>query len=150
MEPKNESTKSPNVENFSDAERAMLLAEYQAAQSSAQHHDGLIWPATSIVWGANLVILGFILQNLSTLTLKPLTTLLCLLAIVLDITVWIFACQYAKIKNQKYDRCKVIEEKIGFRQHRDVSHPPGFQRVLYAIVMLIFLFTWGAVLWEIW
>ena len=34
------------------------------AQASAQHHD-LIWSATGLSWGASLILLGFVLENLA-------------------------------------------------------------------------------------
>ena len=49
-----------NDPGITSEEREVLLVEYQAAQSSAQHHDQLVWTVTSIVWGSNLVLLGVI------------------------------------------------------------------------------------------
>ncbi len=42
----------------------ILLVEYQTAQDSAEHHDALLWNVTAIIWGANLVLIGFVLQSI--------------------------------------------------------------------------------------
>jgi len=99
-----------------------LLVEYQAAQASAEHHDNLIWTATNVIWGASLILLGFILQSVTNNGPRPLIIVLCILGLFLNIFVWISALQYNSVKNQKYRRCKEIEERLGLRQHRDLRY----------------------------
>lgn len=62
-----------------------LLVEYQAAQDSAHHHDNMLWSTTSIMWGASLLVIGFVLQHLEDATLRPLITALSVLGLVLAI-----------------------------------------------------------------
>jgi hypothetical protein len=131
-------------------DRDALLVEYQAAQDSAQHHDNLLYTVTSLMWGASLLLLGFILEKLTDTTLRPLITALCVLGLVLNVTVWIFALQFNSVKRQKYARCKELEKQLNLSQHRNLRYASGSQRVLYAIVMLIFIFTWILVLWTMW
>lgn len=133
-----------------------LLVEYQAAQDSAQHHDNMIWSATGIVWGASLILLGFILEGLaknadpgtakvsvSALSLAPLAV--SPLAIVLLTYLWYAACVFASVKNQKYARCKEIELLLGLRQHSTLRMPKYRQRILYGIAMGLFIATWFGV-----
>jgi hypothetical protein len=42
----------------------ILLTEYNAAQSSAEHHDRLVWTVSSILWAGSLALMGIILKNL--------------------------------------------------------------------------------------
>src|SRR6266404_8383931 len=39
-----------------------MLAEYEQAQSIGQHSDAVFHEVTAIVWGANTLLLGFILE----------------------------------------------------------------------------------------
>ena len=122
--------------------RAVLLCEYQAAQASAHHHDALIWTITTIVWGANFVVLGTLLRA-STAQSGPLG--LCLLAVVgLLLTIFVFVAQdnFQRLKEQKYARCKAIEQELGMSQHLTVDHERGRQTKAYRIVMAFFLLAW--------
>jgi len=139
-----------NCSDSSKAERDALLVEYQAAQNSAQHHDILLYTTTSVMWGASLILLGFILNNLANTALRPLITLLSILGLVLCVTVWIFALQFNSIKRQKYRRCKKIEEILNLSQHRTLRYASRSQRFLYGIIMLIFISTWIFILWIMW
>ena len=139
-----------NCSDSSKAERDALLVEYQAAQDSAQHHDTLLYTTTSLMWGASLILLGFILNDLTNTALRPLITALGILGLVLCVTVWIFALQFNSIKRQKYTRCREIEEIMNLSQHRNLRYVSGSQRFLYGIVTLIFILTWIFILWTMW
>jgi hypothetical protein len=122
-----------------------LLVEYQAAQDSAQHHDNLIWSITSVVWGASLLMLGFLLGRTSDPSSKPIVLLLSVLGIFLNVKVWIYTYQLASVKIQKYERCKAIERQLGLQQHSTLRYPAGRQKVLYSIVMVLFILVWVVV-----
>jgi hypothetical protein len=139
-----------NRQEIDNSDRKNFLVEYEAAQDSAQHHDNLVWPATSAMWGASLILVGFVLGNLSHENLRPLITVLGVLGITLCVTVWIFARQYASIRNQKYARCKELEKIFGFNQHSNLRHRRGSQRFLYGLVMVFFILTWVLVIWTAW
>ena len=139
-----------NCSDLGKANHDALLIEYHAAQDSAQHHDNLLYTTTSLMWGTSLILLGFILNKLTDVTLRPLITSLSVLGLVLNVTVWVFALQFNSIKRQKYAQCKELEAQLNLSQHRNLHYASGSQRVLYAIVMLIFIFTWVLVLWTIW
>ena len=122
-----------------------LLVEYQAAQNSAQHHDSLIWSINGVVWAGSLVLLGFTLQHAATTNLKYIVLLLSVVGILLNVKVWTFTYQLAKLKKQKYRRCKTIEKRLGLRQHRDVRWASGRQKCFYSVVMAAFIIVWMVV-----
>lgn len=124
-----------------------LLAEYQAAQNSAQHHDTIIWSINSVVWGASLLLLGFLLNRSPDPSMKLIVTLVSILGILLIIKVWTYTFQLAELKRQKYNRCKEIEEKFNLQQHRNVKWKSGRQKFLYSAVMLLFIVIWIVVAW---
>jgi len=133
-----------------------FLVEYQASQNSAQHHDNLIVTVSSLMWGASLILLGFIfgqLTNPNVLTnpnLRILITLLSVLGILLCFSAFIFALRFNKVMNQKYRRCKDLEKKFGFKQHSKLRFCRGINRIVYGFVMLLFIATWVIVIWLIW
>lgn len=124
-----------------------LLIEYPKAQDSAQHHDTLLWRITGIIWGASMVLLGFVASNLTKPGLKPLIAVLGVFGPVLSICVWLVAWMLNSVKNQKYRRCKEIERLFHFTQHSSLRYPARTGLVLYSVIMLLFLFVWILVVW---
>lgn len=122
-----------------------LCIEYQAAQASAEHHDSLVWTVTSILWAATLLLLGFVLENLGEYNLRPMLTWVSMLNIFLISAIWLFTRQFRSMKNQKYDRCKIIERQLGIRQHLALEHS-GRQKIIYAVLTGVLIFTWFLVL----
>jgi len=130
----------------------VLLTEYEAAQQSAQHHDTLVWTVSSIMWTANLLIMGFIINNIKNASLLLVVIFLYILGIATISGVWLFMCQFNKLKRQKYERCKTIEEtieaefEVKMEQHRGVKWPEGCQRIFYSALMILFIVAWTSVL----
>jgi hypothetical protein len=142
-----DSPKNPAEQHASPVPEAEnLRVEYQAAQDSAQHHDALTWTITSVIWGASLVLMGFILNAIENVRLRPVLIAFAGLGIVLAACVWAFASTMADVKRQKYERCQYIEAKLGMAQHRDLRYPPAFGRKLYAGIMIAFLAAWITVI----
>jgi len=138
----------PNHESKASPEH--LIVEYQAAQDSAQHHDTLVWSVTSVMWGGSLVLLGFILAALKEPGLRVLMTGLCLLGIALTIGVWVFAVKLAAVKRHKYRRCKAIERELHLQQHTSLSYSFGSGRLIYGVLMALFLAAWALTLCTVW
>lgn len=46
-------------------ERKVKLAEYAAAQSSAEHLDTVSWTIKGVLWGGTMVLLGFVIERLA-------------------------------------------------------------------------------------
>ncbi len=132
------------------ASEPALLAEYQAAQDSAQHHDNLAWSITSVMWGGSLVLMGFILQAINDRSLRVALSVLCVLGIALAVGVWLFATRVASVKRDKYERCQKIEKLLGLEQHSKLRYPKGFGRTVYGFLMSLFLVAWVAILWTVW
>jgi hypothetical protein len=150
-----------------------LLTEYQTAQSSAEHHDGLVWTVSGLVWGASFVLLGFVLNVLAgggtnDEQTRFLLLVASVLGVALNVVVWLWALQLRSLKNWKYERCQKIEERlykdseneedgarqgIPLRQHRDVARvwrqKSALNRMeqsgLYGILMTLFIAAWVAV-----
>jgi hypothetical protein len=148
-------------------EEEILLVEYQAAQSSAEHHDTLVWTVTSIIWAGNLVLLGLVLNVIDKTELKCLISIFSAVGILLCVSVWIFAGQFRKIKLSKYKRCVEIEKILNhMEQHSREMKPPRKQKskvcrfikkifekifgiilgikqwIIYLLIMAVFIFLW--------
>jgi hypothetical protein len=125
--------------------RLILLAEYEKAQDSAEHHDDLVWTVTSLNWVGSGVLMGFVVSGLGTdLSPSRKATLISLavVGILLSSFVWVWALQFRRIRNYKYRLCKKIEAQLGMRQHTDTPHPPGVQTRAYAFLMTALLGAW--------
>ena len=134
----NDKTTKPDNQAF--------LIEYQAAQDSAQHHDALVWTTTGIIWGAGLVLIGFVIQNMNDPRLKLSIIATCGLAILLLVYLWVMALQLGSVRNQKYARCKEIESIFHFTQHSKLRYANRSGRIFYGIVMVVFIATWVLIL----
>ena len=121
------------------------LVEYQKAQDSAEHHDTLVWNITSLNWVGSALLMGFVLNGLSTaqcLSQKIALIVVSLVGIVLASLIWRWVYQMRGLKVAKYDRCKELEKYLGMKQHSDLSYKPGSMTVTYGILMSLFLFAW--------
>ncbi len=131
------------VNDVCDSERTILLAEYQAAQASAQHHDSTIWSVTSIVWGASLVLLGIAIRSAESPALRIFVAGLSLIAIFLHILVWGIQSQLRDLKISKYNRCRAIETRLKYMsQHSAVAHDEGSQTAWYGVTQGVFIGAW--------
>jgi len=139
------------MKNQKDAlDKEVLLVEYQVSQESYQHHDNLVWTVTTIIWGGTLVLFGFILGGLDKPNFQLILTILSMLGIALTIAVWVFALQFNSIMRQKYQRCKDIEKLLGMYQNQGLKYVKGLQRIVYAIVTVLFIIVWLFVIWMLW
>jgi hypothetical protein len=130
------------AESVTDAERTTLLVEYQAAQASAEHHDGLVWVTTSIIWAASLVLLGVVAERT---TAHPMSmAALAVLAILLHCFLWGVQASLRALKLHKYERCRNIERRLGFMTlHRNSIHVPDAQTSWYVVIQVIFILGWA-------
>src|SRR5437867_1823619 len=77
------------------------LAEYTAAQESAQHHDGLIWRTTGVVWAGNFVLLGFVVSTIAAGRGGPFVVVASLLGLLLTAGVWRAVVIWNRVINAK-------------------------------------------------
>ena len=132
-------------ENVQENIRAKLV-EYQSSQSSAQHHDSLVWTSRGMIWSAELILLGFVIQSIDKPQLKHSIIATCILALILIIYLWITSFSLRNIVNQKYDRCKEIEEELELKQHLSLKNKKNLGTISFSIVMSVYLATWIVVL----
>jgi len=92
----------------------VLIAEYAAAQNSAQHHELLGWQSRSILWTASMLLFG----PAAARGLEPVVvSLLAFAGLCLLISPLIWNEHLGQIKNLKYERCRAIEAVLGMQQH---------------------------------
>jgi len=125
-----------------NTDKQSLLVEYQAAQDSAQHHDNQVWTTTGIIWGAGLILIGFVVQSIGDLGLKLPVVAVCVLAILMLIYLWVMAFQLNSVKNQKYARCKELESILKLKQHSRLRYAKRSGRIFYSLIMAVFIVTW--------
>jgi 4-amino-4-deoxy-L-arabinose transferase-like glycosyltransferase len=125
-----------------NVDKEALLVEYQAAQDSAQHHDSLVWTTTGIIWGAGLVLIGFVIENMNDPRLKVSIIATSVLAILLLVYLWVMALTLGSVRNQKYARCKEIEKVFQFEQHSKLRYPNRSGRIFYGVIMVVFIVSW--------
>lgn len=126
----------------SELRHQTLLCEYQAAQDSAHHHDSLLWTTVSVVGGAMLVLLGFVLDDPKEMEGQPVFVAVGLLGIVLVVTLVVLVVQFNGLMNLKYTRCKELEEELGMKHHLEVRHLRGSQKALLSVIGLFLMVIW--------
>jgi hypothetical protein len=126
-----------------------LLVEYESAQDSAQHHDNLVWTTSGLIWASSIVLLGFVLNSLSGQPNKLFILGLSIISILMYVALLIFAFQFAYIKKQKYNRCKEIEKVLGLKQHSTLKYKGWIQRVIYIIIISVFIIFWILVILKV-
>lgn len=127
-----------------------LLAEYHATQASAEHHDNLVWTATSILWAGSLVLLGLVVQNINSVNSKIVLTVLSALGIIVNVGAWIVCNGLRDVKRQKYEHCKELEAALSLTQHSGLPYNPCSQDRIFTIGMIIFVLVWVFVIIRIW
>lgn len=128
-----------------EVNKEFLLLEYEMAQNSAQHHDGLLWSVSTLTWGVSSVLMGFVLNNLSNTQHSIIMLLFCVLGCLIILCAWYFTLQFRSIRNQKYKRCLELEVVFSFNQHTNLKHKKSSQTRLYSAVMVLFILTWSLV-----
>ncbi len=123
--------------------KELIIEEYKLAQTSAEHHDRLIWYSGGLVWGANFILLGIILgqnRDLSPLLVQALS----IAGILLILCIWRMIHVWNGVMRTKYERCHEIERVLDFKQHLMTkgNYPPGKMKSLYGIISITFLILW--------
>ena len=123
---------------MTSSRQEVLLAEYRAAQSSAEYHDKLLWTVTSIFWLGSLTLMGFIVKSK---IISPIILILPILGILIHIFLLIAQNDFRRWKNQKYARCKEIEFILGMNHH--LRAEKGGQTKIYITIMILFIISWA-------
>ncbi len=132
-----------------DREIEVLLNEYERAQDVAQHSDAVFWEITAITWGANTLMLGFVLEAISDCKARLLIEVTAVLGMVLSA---LPAATYhsGKIGQRiSFQACRDIEARLQTfaRLHTniDVKYPRHFVKWLVYVVTGFFALSWAAV-----
>ncbi len=146
----------PQTTNLTSDERQALLAEYQAAQASAEHHEYMGWLSKGLLWAANMILLGYV----ATSELKPIvTSIVAACGVVLLISQMVFwDALLTRVKCKKYARCKKIEEMFTqagtpMEQHTiidDCVWPKGYLAKRAWLLIGFFILAWGALVAVAW
>ena len=127
-----------------------LLVEYQTAQDSAQHHDHIAWTINGVVWGASLLLLGFVVSAIDRPSARFVIRALAVLGVILTIASWRMWLVLRNVVRQKYQSCKDLESLLGLTQHSSLRYPVGTGRFMFSAVLLVFIATWLFVLASTW
>lgn len=131
-----------NQDNHDGKSSRALLVEYTAAQNSAQHHDSLVWTTIGMIWSAELVLLGFVIQAINNSKISRVTIMACTIALVLLIFLFVTYFSFRNIRTQKYGRCKKIEELLNLEQHSTLKQKEKVGLLSFIIVMISFVTIW--------
>jgi uncharacterized membrane protein YidH (DUF202 family) len=121
-----------SVEEKLSRQEQILLVEYQEAQSSAEHHDRLLWTALGLLVTGMAALVAFAISRtgLSRNTQVGIPVL----GMIVSFLILFVVYSFGKIRRQKYARCKAIEIKLGMEQHSKLDHPkPGQRLVAYSL-----------------
>jgi hypothetical protein len=138
--------------NNSDRDRIeILLAEYERGQEIGHHTDGIIHEVTSIVWGANTLLLGFILEVSCDSTNQILVIVSAVVGILMSAYVpWVHHLT-KRIQRIAYDVCRKIEDEAPLPHRLNIlinADYPKWKPGLVAVWVLtaVFVAAWLGVI----
>lgn len=117
-----------------------LLVEYKQAKQSAEHHDRLLWTVLSLVLAGMAALFGFVLKIFDPPKKDWRVALGAFIGLLLCYLSYFFIENFAKYRNQKYERCKSIEAQLGMRAHTDT--PKQSQRCTVNSFIAVFAIMW--------
>ncbi|SRR5260221_12609634 len=136
--------------NNRDDVTAKLLAAYQVAHENAHHHDLIIWEAAAIIWSANALLMGFVLEAVS--SAEPRVHVLIAVSSIVGIgmTAFLLLCFPRMKRNQKisWEVCQKIEKELGLEFkvhtliHEDYGQAKIRMRPLYYVLSILFIVAW--------
>jgi hypothetical protein len=112
----------------------ILLAEYQKAQDSAEHHDKLLWSVVGLILSGMTGLVAFAVTRPEAQLSFLVRLLLPFLGVAFAILLMLFVRSFAAIRNFKYERCKGIEKELVMEQHLKLQlQAPGQRHVVYVV-----------------
>ncbi len=138
-------------ESKNDLEIEKALHEYSAALEVAHHNDNVMHEVTAIVWGANTLLLGFILE----VPCESKNQILVIVASIVGIRMSLYVRRIHSLKKINlhiaYGICRKIEEDLSLRHRLNNTihneYPKGelgFKAV--KALTIIFVVAWGLVI----
>jgi hypothetical protein len=139
-------------EEINEAMTQKMLAEYEQAQSIAQHDDAVFHEVAAIAWGANTLLLGFILEVGCD---SPNQRLVIAAAVVgLFVTCYVpLVMHLIKIGQLlAYSVCRDIEDKLHL-PHRlnnriHEKYPPKWGQRAVRGITVVFILAWLIVIYN--
>lgn len=140
----------PVEANLDGAPLEKLLAEYERAQDVAQHADSITYEVASIVWGANTLLLGFILEVPCDADRQPIVILAAIIGILITCFVPIVVHLVKIGQLIAFDICREIEgiADLTRRLHTRIhaKYPRGSGRAAIGVITAFFLIAWAVVI----
>jgi hypothetical protein len=128
-----------------------LMSVYECSQEAAYHSDTVMWEVTAIIWGANTLLLGFILEALEDPRALKIIIPISIIGMILTAFVARVCAVATVAKKAGFGICREMEKTFPerFRLHTtiDKDYPKGMGRTwvygissAFGIVWLIVLF----------
>jgi hypothetical protein len=137
-----------------DIETEKILAAYHVAHENAHHHDLIIWEAAAIIWSANALLMGFVLEAVSSSKLRVHALIAASSLLGIGMTSFLLLSFRRMKRNQEisWKICQDIEKKLGmeFKVHSKIDEDyenKGARtrmQVLYRILSTLFIIIWLA------
>ena len=134
---------------------ALLIAEYEFARDNRSNADATAWEMTAIVWGAQTLLLGFVLEAISNRDAQPLITGVGVLGLLLSVFNYIAMYARNKVCNTMIQICLRIEDRpeMEFKPQHFLNerYQRGIQSWSFYVMNAIFFLAWLAVIvWTAW
>ena len=118
----------------------ILIAEYRTSKASAETHLSLIWQATNIMWAANMVLIGFVVNAFDKPATIKLVPAIAIFAIVTLLGSTQFTSYYRTVAKHEYTRCQEIEGKL--RMSRESIIPSTRLHLIYLAMNATLIAVW--------
>jgi hypothetical protein len=129
----------------------LLIAQYEFARDNRGQADSSAWEMTSIVWGAQTLLLGFVLEAISDRNVQLLIVLLGVLGLVLCRFNYVVMDSRHSVCNAMNEICRKIENETAAMLRKpqislDKLYKPGRQTLWFNVVNWGFALAWLAVI----
>ena len=130
-----------------------LLAQYEFARDTRDHADASAWEMTSIVWGAQTLLLGFVLEAISNKDAQPLIAIVGVLGLLLCLFNYRVMHARTRVCRAMIRICLRIEGrlKMELKPQRFLNryYPRGIQRRWFYIVNGFFAVAWVSIIVQV-
>lgn len=129
----------------------LLIAEYEFARDNRNHGDAAAWEMTAIVWGAQTLLLGFVLEAISNSDVQPLIVLVGVLGLVLCRFNYVVVDTRNMVCNLMNEICAEIEKNTAQMLRKPQNrlnerYKPRIQSFWFNVVNWSFVVAWLAVI----
>jgi len=134
------------------SETDKALAEYEQAQSIGQHSDAVFHEIAAIAWGANTLLLGFILEVPCDSPNQRLVIVAAIIGLLISVYVP-FVLRLIKIGQPiAYAVCREIEKELQLAHKLNTKiyekYPARWGQAAVWMITVFFVLSWGGVIWN--